>query len=100
MPPRRLQIAETLGRFGINPSCKHILAARFDATPEQMQQLGVAVRGQPAALSGRRSDGECVQPLLPCLSAHRLLQQPSLTVTDRLAPSSSSHFFVPFTTWS
>ncbi|PRW39074.1 EKC KEOPS complex subunit Tprkb [Chlorella sorokiniana] len=44
-------IAETLGRYGINPDCRHILAARFDALPDEVQQMRSLVAGSPAPLA-------------------------------------------------
>ncbi|KAL4440542.1 hypothetical protein ABPG75_003543 [Micractinium tetrahymenae] len=44
-------IGETLQRYGINPECKHLLAARFDATPAEAAALRGLVAGTPAPLS-------------------------------------------------
>ncbi|KAL4419297.1 hypothetical protein ABPG77_001629 [Micractinium sp. CCAP 211/92] len=44
-------IGETLQRYGISPDCRHLLAARFDATPEEAAALQSLVSGTPAPLS-------------------------------------------------
>ncbi|KAI7841481.1 hypothetical protein COHA_004875 [Chlorella ohadii] len=79
-------IAETLSRYGINPDCRqarciallfdaqrraagpvsfrHVLAARFDATPEEVQQMRGLVAGSPAPLAE-----------LPSLAEQQLLKK-------------------------
>lgn len=44
-------IGETLQRFGVSPDCKHLLAARFDATPAEAAALQGLVAGTPVPLS-------------------------------------------------
>lgn len=46
-----LQIAQSLDRFGINPGCRHLLAARFDASPEEEAQLQGLIAGAPTPLA-------------------------------------------------
>ena len=46
-----LQIAQSLDRFGINPGCRHLLAARFDALPEEEAQLQGLIAGAPTPLA-------------------------------------------------
>ena len=38
-----MQIGETLTRFGVNDSCKHLLVARFDAAADEVRWLPVAL---------------------------------------------------------
>lgn len=44
-------IGETLGRYGIGPDCRHVLAARFDATPDEAAAIPKLVAGTLAPLS-------------------------------------------------
>lgn len=44
-------IAETLTRFGVNDSCRHLLVARFDASPDQVEQLRQLIQGEERPLS-------------------------------------------------
>lgn len=48
-PSILLQIGESLGKFGVNEDSKHLILARFDATPEEMQRLRELVEGEAAA---------------------------------------------------
>lgn len=43
-------IGETLQRYGVGPDCRHLLAARFDATPAEAAALRGLVAGTPASL--------------------------------------------------
>ena len=45
-----LQIRETLTRYGVNESSQHLLVARFNATPEEVESLRVLVKGEAAPL--------------------------------------------------
>lgn len=88
LPPhcRCPQIGETLGRYGINPECKHVLAARFDATPEEEQQLRSLVEGAPVPLEGAAGDGVVLKARRrlwdwhrkPCLAAGIDAMRPAL----------------------
>jgi hypothetical protein len=41
-----------LDRHGINAECRHVLAARFDATPDDVAALQRVVAGTPTPLAG------------------------------------------------
>jgi EKC/KEOPS complex subunit CGI121/TPRKB len=43
-------IGESLGRFGVNDTCQHLLFARFNATPEEIESLRSRVQGEVVAL--------------------------------------------------
>jgi EKC/KEOPS complex subunit CGI121/TPRKB len=43
-------IGESLGRFGVNDSCDHLLIARFNATPEEIETIKTKVQGDVVAL--------------------------------------------------
>ncbi|EFN53878.1 hypothetical protein CHLNCDRAFT_25174 [Chlorella variabilis] len=44
-------IPHPLDRFGINPGCRHLLAAPFDASPEEEAQLQGLIAGAPTPLA-------------------------------------------------
>eukprot|EP00887_Chlorella_sp_A99_P002245 scaffold10.g2245.t1 len=44
-------IAESLTRFGVNEDCQHLLVARFDASPGDLERIRGAVAGAPAPLA-------------------------------------------------
>lgn len=46
-----LQIGESLGRFGVAESSQHLIFARYNATPEEVQSLQDVVQGDLAPLS-------------------------------------------------
>jgi hypothetical protein len=51
---RVMQISVSLDRNGINATCQHVLAARFDATPDEEAAMQQLVAGSPLPLAGRR----------------------------------------------
>ncbi|KAA6429011.1 MAG: hypothetical protein FRX49_01121 [Trebouxia sp. A1-2] len=48
-------ISESFKRFGVTESCKHLLVARFDAEPQQLQAITSMVAGQQRSLDGLSS---------------------------------------------
>ncbi|KAG7670440.1 hypothetical protein Ndes2526A_g00194 [Nannochloris sp. 'desiccata'] len=43
-------IGQSLERFGVNDSCQHLLLARFNATPEEVESLKSSVQGEGAVV--------------------------------------------------
>lgn len=41
-----LQIGESLTKFGVNEECKHLLIARMNATPEELNAISGMIRGE------------------------------------------------------
>lgn len=56
---RVMQISVSLDRNGINATCQHVLAARFDATPDEEAAMQQLVAGSPLPLAGRRHTQSC-----------------------------------------
>ncbi|KAL3130593.1 hypothetical protein ABBQ38_008397 [Trebouxia sp. C0009 RCD-2024] len=44
-------ISESFNRFGVSESCQHLLVARFDAEPTQLEAITDLVKGQQQPLS-------------------------------------------------
>lgn len=55
-------ISESFNRFGVTDSCKHLLVARYDAQPDELQAIAKSVAGQPRPLSDL--DGLLDKPLV------------------------------------